>query len=42
MVAMYNPTLKTADSGYNLTDDRSHKIQYNDPIIDIVSMDVPY
>ena len=27
------PTLKTADSGRNLTDDRSHKIQYNDPLI---------
>ena len=27
------PTLKTADSGCNLTDDRSHKMQYNDPVI---------
>ena len=26
----HKPTLKTADSGCNLTDDRSHKIQYND------------
>ena len=29
----YKPTLKTADSGCNLTDDRFHKIQYNDPVI---------
>ena len=26
-------TLRTVDSGCNLTDDRSHKIQYNDPVI---------
>ena len=40
------PTLKTADSGCNLTDDRSHKMQYNDPVIgnfhiNFVSMGVP-
>ena len=29
----HKPTLKTADSGCNLTDDRSHKVQYNDPVI---------
>ena len=30
----HKPTLKTADSGCNLTDDRSHKLQYyNDPVI---------
>ena len=29
----HKPTLKTADSGCHLTDDRSHKIQYNDPVI---------
>ena len=25
----HKPTLKTADSGCNLTDDGSHKVQYN-------------
>ena len=25
--------LKTADSGCNSTHDRSHKVQYNDPVI---------
>ena len=29
----HKPTLKTVDSGCNLTDDRSHKVQYNDPVI---------
>ena len=29
----HKPTSKTADSGCNLTDDRSHKIQFNDPVI---------
>ena len=29
----HKPTLKTADSGCYLTDDRSNKIQYNDPVI---------
>ena len=40
----HKPTLKTADSGCNLTDDRSHKVQHNDPVITtstFVSMDVP-
>ena len=26
-------SIKTTDGGYNLTDNRSHKIQYNDPVI---------
>ena len=29
----HKPTLKTVDSGCNLTDDRSHKVQYNDPVV---------
>ena len=29
----HKPTSKTTDSGCNLTDDRSHKVQYNDPVI---------
>ena len=29
----HKPILKTSDSVCNLTDDRSHKVQYNYPII---------
>ena len=29
----HKPTLKTADSGCKLTDDRSHKVRYNDPVV---------
>ena len=29
----HKPTLKAAESGCNLIDNKSHKIQYNDPVI---------